>query len=227
MADVRRALLDRGLQPGDIVEPNQGPGINAEMVADMQAAWYLIETVPGHERVAAAHLVGRRFMIFVPDMRYEPLRRRDPKDGKWKFERGEKLDRLQRMFVGYIFVFCWLDDANYHRIQAIPGVRRLVCWPEGNIATFTDRQIDELRSLEIILNPLELPPDWRKTRKRHGWQKTRHAENWHVEDEKVLSAVGGFVHIGDGQWIDTIEALRVLDGRDANQAIAKALGLAS
>ena len=43
----------------------------------------------------------------------------------------------------------------------------------------------------------------------------------------MLATVKGWINIGDGQWIDTIEALRALDGRDENQSLARSLGLAS
>lgn len=225
LAKVREAT--DALQIGDIVEHDDKGGINAEMALDISPAWYLVEAVPGQEGIAAAHLAGRRFGIFVPDMAYEPLR--SLSDGRIVVVRGEKLPRRQRMLVGYIFVFAWLTGRNFKRITDVPGVRRIVHWPEGRIAKMTDAQIDGLRALETLLCPVELPEEWTKepTRKRYGWRKARRdATLAALAAERTISTIKGWINIGD-EWISTVEALRVLDGRDENQAVARALGLAS
>ena len=226
LSRVRQTINERELAIGDIVDHPLGLGINAEMDAEVSPAWYLVETVPGQERIAAAHLAGRRFGIFIPDIRFMPQRVFDKETGQRRIVAGERLPRLRRMFVGYIFVFAWLNGRNLARIKAVPGVHRIVCWPEGRVAKLKDEQVGELRALEAILCPVEIPEDWRKpSRKRHGWRKER-ARAKAEQEEKAISAVKGWINIGD-QWISTIEALRVLDGRDENQSVAKALGLAS
>jgi Transcription termination factor nusG len=229
LAQVRQALRKTGLQVGDIVDHDGSSGINAEMAAGISPAWYLIEVIPGQERVAAAHLSGRRFGIFIPDMRYRPMAAWDATTRIATIVRGEKLDRLQRMFVGYIFVFTWLDrdGKNWGRIHAIPGVRRIVCWPESGVAVISDAKIGFLRSLETTLCPIEMPADWRKSKKRYGWRKEKQVASVAAPvEEKMFTTVKGWINVGD-RWIDTIEALRVLDGRDENQSLTRALGLAS
>ena len=225
IGQVRKALED--LQRGDFVGYNEGIDINAEIDPELSAVWLLVETVPGLERIAASHLAARRFGIFVPDIRYQPKR---DKTGKIlrPIERGAKLDRSERMFVGYIFVFMWLTDENWRRIHAIPAVRGVVRWPDERIATFTDSRISQLRTLEAILSPIEFefPANWVRKRKRYGWRHDARGENNTPKAEKVTEAIKGWVNVGD-EWIDTIEALHVLDGRDENRSLAKALGLAS
>lgn len=224
LADVRAAL---SAQVGQIVDYSGAHPLNAEM-APVKPAWYLVEAVPGQEGIAAAHLIARHFGIFVPDMKYLPRLVWDAASKTRKIERGEKLGRTRRMLAGYIFVFAWLDAAgkNWARIHAIPGVRRVVCLSDGKVVEITDDAIDTLRRLETLLCPIEIPADCRKTR-RSGYRHQRRHEREIAEYEKSFTAVKGWLHIGDGQWIDTITALRVLDGRDENQAVAKALGLTS
>lgn len=211
-------LVSRELCVGDAL-PYIDPDIIAEM-GEQEAAWYAVEVVPGQEGIATAHLIGRRFFIFVPEIRYLP--KVILAGGERKLERGVKLGQKQKMLVGYVFVFTWLTDKNYHRLLATPGVSGMLSQSDTPFA-FSEEQISHLRGLENLLNPIEVPENWRKRRKRKGFQRELTQEG---SLEKSFSSVCRWINLGEGEWIDAVTALRVLDRRDTNQVIAKSLGLA-
>ena len=69
--------------------------ICAEIETDVTATWHIIETMPAHEQSAAAHLVGRRFGVYLPETE------------QWEVHRGHKVKMLRPLFPGYLFVFVW------------------------------------------------------------------------------------------------------------------------
>ncbi|NEV80101.1 hypothetical protein DYI24_23990, partial [Rhodopseudomonas sp. BR0C11] len=108
--EVREAL--RGdLQKGQIVDHAGHNGYSAEIVPNVKGAWYVVETMPGEERIAAAWLCARRFGVYLPEFEVTEIRR------------GRKVDAVRRMFPGYVFVFVWDIEAHFVRILACPGVR--------------------------------------------------------------------------------------------------------
>lgn len=222
LATVQEAL--RGdLAVGEIIGYGDAHALYAEMSADTPA-WYALEVVRGQEQSAAGYLVGRRFGVFLPQIRYEPVIDRAV------VRRGDKLAKRRMMFPGYVFIFAWLTDRNLTRLS-VPGARRIMCYTTECTAVpvvFADRAINEMRQLEAILDPIEIPPDWKKARKRHGWRRARR-ESWEEVEAavKVYEAPLCWLHLGDSQWIEGVEALRVLDACGANQSLARALGLAS
>lgn len=220
---VRARLKE--MQIGDFVGYQEGNILNAEIDPEVTAAYYAIEIIPGMEHIASGHLIGRRFGTFQPEMCFEP--KVELKDDKWMVVRGKKLDRRCRMVPGYIFVFMWMNDKNYDRIRAIPGIRGFVTRAgELEPLKFADTVIDTLRALEAELAPIEMPAHWQKPAKRK--RRKKHGDAGEPsEPEMTFSAIKGWINVGEGQWITTTEALRVLDGKDENQSLAKSLGLAS
>src|SRR5437588_12517795 len=59
-----------------------------------EPAWHIVRTELGRETIAAAHLAGRRFGIYLPMIDSVPL------------------------FPGYLFVFAWGITDQWRRIRA-------------------------------------------------------------------------------------------------------------
>jgi transcription termination factor NusG len=89
--------------------------------------WLVVRTVGGQERIAAAHLVGRRFGIYLPEM-------------------DEQKTKVP-MFPGHLFVFVWDIAFHWQRITACPGVIDIL----GSLA---DEQIHQVQAIENEHNPL-------------------------------------------------------------------------
>ena len=229
MGQVYRATNAADLQRGDIVGYGDANALYSQVSPGIEGKWHLYETMPGQENVVAGHLIGRRFGILLPEISYAPSVRYDAVGGRWLVEKGAKLPRRRLMFNGYIFVFAWLDSNNHARVKAVPGIQRLACWPDGAVFSLTDKVVNYIRNLEAILTPVEIPADWRSKPRRNGWRKKRLTQGCEakIEPDLMRALPKAWFHIGDGQWIDGVDALGVLDACGENQSLAKALGLTS
>jgi len=115
---------------------------------DGNPAWYILRTEFGRETVAAAHLAGRRFAIYLPMIEGLPL------------------------FPGYVFVFVWGLMDVWRRIHAIPGVIRVMVRDERPVVV-SNRAIATIELIEARLSPVVNLYRTRGRAKRKGWRKQR------------------------------------------------------
>ncbi len=139
----------------------------AEITAE-PACWHVIVTEPNREAIAAGHLIGRGFGIYLPE--YDEV----------VITRGRKRVIHQRMFPGYLFVFVWAIERQWRRIASCTGVARLLL-NDQQPAILSDAQINEIQTREIsqLVNGeallLDSPPKRRKRMKRWERELERHA----------------------------------------------------
>ena len=210
LADVR-AALGRALAVGDVVDYSTPNPLRAELVPGVSPRWHVVEA--HRERTAAAHLIARRFGVFVPEKEQTVVRR------------GRKFEQTTLMFPGYIFVFVWDMGVHLHRIRAVPGVSN-VMYIDGKPAILSDELIDEIRAVENHERPLPtiMVPDeiamptkkgrWRKNAKRlYDLQR----KQWEHDNEVV----------GCRSWSAFQDGLLTLDEEGRNQTLRNALQLAA
>lgn len=185
---------------------------NAELVPGVTPAWHVIETYAQREREVADELAARRFGIFVPEVEETIVRR------------GRKIDRKSLMFMGYIFVFVWLTDENYARVRAVDGVLRFVTVNDGKPAVISDKEIDILRYVENgkrafplieIEQGEQVPPAGLSKRARRRWKPK----------PKFVDPVTDTIAVRP--WSAFDDDLMVLDSKERNQTLLRALGLSS
>lgn len=143
----------------------RGP-LFAELVPEINPCWHLIETFAGAENLAAAHLAGRRFGIFLP------MFKRTKKD---RF--GVRRTRIINLLPGYLFLFVWNLAKHQRRILSCPGVRS-IHYVAGEPYIVPDSLIDTLRiketqydeDLDAIItgNSKKKKRRWRKSREGHA-----------------------------------------------------------
>jgi transcription antitermination factor NusG len=102
----------------------------AEIVPGIRPSWYALQTAPGHENVAAAHLAGRRFGVFVPTF-LEPVS-----------------TKRRVLFPRHIFVFVWDVLKHWRRIHACPGVVGVLTIDERPIVV-SDAAIERMHMIEL------------------------------------------------------------------------------
>lgn len=217
LADVR-AALGRDFEIGDVVDSSASNPLLAEVYPEVSPCWHVIETHPSRERTAAAHLIARRFGVFIPEKEETVVRR------------GRKFEQTSLMFRGYIFVFVWDIMVHMRRIQAVPGVSRVMfltdCtgrrWP----AVLTDEQVDAIRAVENHERPLPeitIPQEISMPNKKGRWTKR----------QKMLNELRKAEFERDNEvvacrpWSPFQEELLTLDTDGRNQSLRKALGLAA
>lgn len=213
LALVRRELISGGYNIGDFVDYGAFNPFAAEIVPGITPKWHLIETLPNHERTAAAHLIARRFGIFVPETEETIIRR------------GCKIEGYKRlMFTGYLFVFVWDICAHLSRIQACPGVARVIS-VDDEPAVITDRQIDQIRAVENSKRPLSMVMDAEVVstkKKKRRWSKNNKDKK---EVELELQRQRDNEIIACRPWSPFQDSLLSLDSEGRNQTLLNALGL--
>lgn len=218
LGDVRKALRD--VEVGDVVEfVDPGDPLSAEVYPGIEPHWYVLETMPNHERSVAAHLIARRFGVYVPETEHDIIRR------------GRKIHVTRLMFTGYVFVFVWGILAHMSRLETIPGVARVICHPPtldgkaGQPVVVPDKAINIVRAEENRKRPLRAvmcdeftgQKKVRKRRKVKAWEETLRAE-----EEEAANDI-----IDIRSWDAFRDAVTAVDSGGRNQSLMRALGLSS
>ncbi|WP_407146264.1 transcription termination/antitermination protein NusG [Bradyrhizobium sp. ORS 86] len=216
LGEVRAALA--AVQVGDVVDiVDPGDPLAAQIVPGVSPAWHVLEVQPNHERSVAAHLIARRFGVFVPETEEDIIRR------------GRKLHVTRLMFRGYVFVFVWDILAHKTRLEVIPGVTRIMRHPPtpegepGEAVVLTDALIDRIRAVENSKRPMTIVIDnslYVSKKKRRRWRKERRERY-----EKELKSAAEIVACRP--WSAFEDALSMLDDAGRNQTLLSALGLSS
>ena len=185
-------------------------GFNAEIVEGVAAKWYVLTTAANQERIAAAHLIGRRFGVYLPETEETIV------------TRGRKRDVRRLLFRGYLFLFVWDIDRHLRRIRACPGVMGILC-REGQPAVLPDAAIDDIRQYENSERPLALSVEAvaaPSKKKKKRWRRSRKPA-----DDAVPSRDNDIVDVRawgfrfDENLVSPIEETR-------RSALHRALGLA-
>ena len=192
---------------GDHVGYGDVNPLAAELVLGIVPSWYVLSVQPAQERLAAAHLVGRRFGIFVPEFE------------QWRLFREKRQKKVLPMFPGYVFVFTWLSAANHHRVVSCPGVVDFLRRVTGAPAIVDDALIDAVRIQENKQRPMVLDCETVGfVRGRRGYRRFRKIvhEQQTIEDTQV---------IGVHTWSALRDGLQELDGNGRNRLLHEALGV--
>jgi len=179
----------------------------AEVIRGLRPEWYVLQIVPTQERVAAAHLAGRRFGIFLPELEEQ------------RIVRGRRRRLLLPMFPGYVFVFAWLGARNYYRIKSCPGVWDFLC-VEQRPAVISDDALNTIRGIENKQRPLVVSQEdigmFKKARR--GWQRQSRVTEQHIYDNEIVA-----VHT----WSALCDGLESgIDSDKRTQLLLNALGVA-
>ena len=208
MATGNLAQVREQVAVGEIVDYAGASELNAESVPGQVPRWHIVETHASHERIVAAHLVGRRFGAYLPEMQYLP-----EVNKRGELRRGQKLPRTRLLVVGYVFVFVWDIEKHWERIMGIPGVAQIMRNVERRPIVLPDAAIDRIRAAENLLSPGQLVDVMKKAKRR--WRKSRMPDN----DD------GGEVVIS--RCWDPLMDVEVVDSQGKNQTLGTLLGLAS
>jgi transcription antitermination factor NusG len=163
---------------------------DAQITAGVEPKWYVFEIA---SRDVEAHLIKRRFGVYVPECQETIIRR------------GRRIDRRIQLFPGYVFVFIWPSGENWNKIVNIRGV-------VASIGSLTDTEIDTIRYLENCERPIVLqyfdelqPLPHKRKRKRKPRQVVVSVPD-EVVRTRAWSAFDDLVHDLDGEGRS--EALR-------------------
>lgn len=178
---------------------------DAEMVPGVEGKWLIVRVEGGREQTAAAHLVGRRFGVFLPQYPWTAIRR------------GRKVEGRGNLFPGYLFVFVWGVQQHIRRILAVPGVMEVMMCGDHPVIV-PDRVIDDIRAEENRHWPMFSVVETVRIRKR------RKKYSQHRIEQQVPVGFGDIVSVRPAGWI---KGITDLEDDERIGALKTALGLAS
>ena len=194
----------KAVEVGDMIGYGDARPLDAEMVGGVTPNWHAWESLPGHEHIFAAHLAGRRFMVYVPEIEEDEIKR------------GRKVTTTKLLFRGYVFVFVWDINRHRSRIESCPGAYRLVCLCSGEPAVISDADIHNLQRQENRRRPLKAMLEIMKKPKRRWRNKRIEIREELIHDNEIVSV----------RCRDSLRDVYSLDSDGRNQALRRALGLA-
>ncbi len=162
--NMRDVFLDSAKTAQAATDRYRRDGFEAEIVLGSVPRWHIVMTHPAHEKIAAGHLIGRRFGVYLPE------------GHKTTVVRGRLRKRRQLLYPTYLFLFVWDIAHHMRRIHGCTGVCRILM--SGDVpAIVPDSLIDQIQATEF--NQSEMPPDWRsapiKKKRRRRRSREEHA----------------------------------------------------
>lgn len=177
----------------------------AEIVPNCRPEWHVIVTHPNGEGVAAGHLIGRGFGIYLPEF------------DRRRIVRATLRWQHLRMFPGYLLLFVWDIAMHWRRIEGCTGVQSVL--QNGGVPIIVpDRIIDEIQQMEfrLLLNGPNSPVEAIPRYKKKGRKMVR-------DHEAEAKEVAGLATISPkSYWAE----LPDLDDSGRTQLFNRALGLA-
>jgi transcriptional antiterminator NusG len=113
-------------KPEDVVEvkepePAEGTEVSAPVIGERK--WYIIQTFTGQEdkvkqaielTIQEENLQNRVFQVLVPT------------EETVEIKGGKRLEKVRKMFPGYVFLEMILDEETWHQIRQTTGVARFI-----------------------------------------------------------------------------------------------------
>lgn len=120
-----------------------------EELPEVTGTWYVVLTLPRHEAIAAAGLIGRRFGAYYP----QQIR-------SVKVNAVKRKSKSYPMFPGYIFVSFDVKTERWKRVNSIAGVRKVLMVEEKPVPIAEEAMI-RIREKEAEMNTgksMKAPP---------------------------------------------------------------------
>ncbi len=168
-------------------DERQGP-YHAEIVDGCEPLWHVLIVEPASERITAAHLVGRRFGVYLPEF-----------DKKVVQPSGRVRLVRRRLFPGYLFLFVWDVMRHMRRIRACPGAIHLL-FDGSHPAVVPDKLIDRMQAIEAGMINLKADRPRRRRRKLANADETDNE----IVSVRCYSALDGVEHLDDGGRISAL-----------------------
>ena len=90
---------------------------------DRPGSWYVLHTQSGYEKKVKSNLESRIHSMNMEDSIFEVV---IPMEDVIEFKGGKKVVVQKKVFPGYLYVRCFLDDRSWDVIRNTPGVTGFV-----------------------------------------------------------------------------------------------------
>ena len=106
----------------DLLE-EAAPPPKRESPYDRPGSWYVVHTQSGYEKKVKSNLESRISSMNMEDSIFEVV---IPMEDVIEFKNGKKVVVQKKVFPGYLYVRCFLDDTSWDVIRNTPGVTGFV-----------------------------------------------------------------------------------------------------
>lgn len=104
-------------------EATSRPKIRTSSPYDRPGDWFVLHTQSGYEKKVKSNLESRISSMTVEDSIFEVV---IPMEEVIEFKGGKKVIAQKKVFPGYLYVRCFLDDRSWDVIRNTPGVTGFV-----------------------------------------------------------------------------------------------------
>ncbi|GGC06905.1 transcription antitermination protein RfaH [Marinobacterium zhoushanense] len=95
--------------------------------------WYVVQSKPGQAARACTELENQGYDVFFPQVSVE------------KIKRGKRVEQIEPLFPGYLFIYLSEVESNWRPIRSTRGVARMVSFG-NNPAIVPHNVVEALRS---------------------------------------------------------------------------------
>ena len=107
----------------DLMEEEAAARPPRESPYDRPGSWYVLHTQSGYEKKVKSNLESRIHSMNMEDSIFEVV---IPMEDVIEFKGGKKVVVQKKVFPGYLYVRCFLDDRSWDVIRNTPGVTGFV-----------------------------------------------------------------------------------------------------
>ena len=107
----------------DLLEEAAPPRPKRESPYDRPGSWYVVHTQSGYEKKVKSNLESRIGSMNMEDSIFEVV---IPMEDVIEFKQGKKVVVQKKVYPGYLYVRCFLDDRSWDVIRNTPGVTGFV-----------------------------------------------------------------------------------------------------
>lgn len=119
------AVAEEKIEPKEEPKEEPKPAVAKEAAVESEAdrKWYVIQTFSGQEEKVKANIERT---VAQMNMGHKIYRVLVPEEETLEIKGSKRIEKVKKMFPGYVFVEMTLDDESWYTIRQTPGVARFI-----------------------------------------------------------------------------------------------------
>jgi transcriptional antiterminator NusG len=122
-ADASAEAPDDEVVDAEALLTEEAPRPKRQSPYDRPGSWYVVHTQSGYEKKVKSNIESRINSMNMEDSIFEVL---IPMEDVIEFKNGKKVVVQKKVYPGYLYIRCFLDDHSWDVIRNTPGVTGFV-----------------------------------------------------------------------------------------------------
>jgi len=114
---------DEEIVDAEVLLVEEAPRRRRESPYDRPGSWYVVHTQSGYEKKVKSNIESRIHSMNMEDSIFEVV---IPMEDVIEFKNGKKVVVQKKVYPGYLYIRCFLDDHSWDVIRNTPGVTGFV-----------------------------------------------------------------------------------------------------